>query len=272
MHRLSIVDVAQRAGLFAGGDRAADRPGGPGQADAEPPHPRIGGREAAPHRGADRASPGGQALASRSRRPCDCESVDVCGLFVDPTLLPPAGEDRPRRPARAAPLTTGLDFNPTSRCRVSIMCLPTKSDQPSVRDPLDHGDGCADAPGLPRRTGAGGRPRRSRRRCPRSAPAASSSRSRCASPCLRSPSRGAVAPRGGSRASTSSSRHPLVASRVIAATCPRLSWPCGSAQGSFAGRSPWGSRQPKFERIVTDGPGRYFLVGRSNPARRSACS
>ena len=25
-------------------------------------------------------------------RTCDCESVDVCGLFVDPTLLPPAGE------------------------------------------------------------------------------------------------------------------------------------------------------------------------------------
>jgi hypothetical protein len=25
--------------------------------------------------------------------------------------------------------------------------------------------------------------------------------------------------------------------------------------------SPWGSRQPKFERIVTDGPDRYFLVG-----------
>jgi hypothetical protein len=23
---------------------------------------------------------------------CDCASVDVCGLFVDPTLLPPAGE------------------------------------------------------------------------------------------------------------------------------------------------------------------------------------
>ena len=23
---------------------------------------------------------------------CDCESVDVCGLFVDPTLLPPAGD------------------------------------------------------------------------------------------------------------------------------------------------------------------------------------
>jgi hypothetical protein len=25
---------------------------------------------------------------------------------------------------------------------------------------------------------------------------------------------------------------------------------------------PWGSLQPKFERLVTDGPGRYFLVGR----------
>ena len=23
---------------------------------------------------------------------CDCTSVDVCGLFVDPTLLPPAGD------------------------------------------------------------------------------------------------------------------------------------------------------------------------------------
>jgi hypothetical protein len=23
---------------------------------------------------------------------CDCASVDVCGLFVDPTLLPPAGD------------------------------------------------------------------------------------------------------------------------------------------------------------------------------------
>ena len=23
---------------------------------------------------------------------CDCASVDVCGLFVDPTLMPPAGD------------------------------------------------------------------------------------------------------------------------------------------------------------------------------------
>jgi hypothetical protein len=28
------------------------------------------------------------------------------------------------------------------------------------------------------------------------------------------------------------------------------------------GPAPWGSVQPKFERIETDGPLRYFLVGR----------
>jgi hypothetical protein len=28
------------------------------------------------------------------------------------------------------------------------------------------------------------------------------------------------------------------------------------------GPAPWGPHQPKFEHIVTDGPGRYFLVGR----------
>jgi hypothetical protein len=27
--------------------------------------------------------------------------------------------------------------------------------------------------------------------------------------------------------------------------------------------SPWGSEQPKFERLVTDGPDRYFLVGQT---------
>jgi MerR family transcriptional regulator, redox-sensitive transcriptional activator SoxR len=25
-------------------------------------------------------------------RSCDCASIDVCGLFIDPTLLPPAGD------------------------------------------------------------------------------------------------------------------------------------------------------------------------------------
>ena len=26
--------------------------------------------------------------------------------------------------------------------------------------------------------------------------------------------------------------------------------------------SPWGDVQPRFERLVTDGPDRYFLIGR----------
>ena len=26
--------------------------------------------------------------------------------------------------------------------------------------------------------------------------------------------------------------------------------------------SPWGGRQPKFEHLATDGPDRYFLIGR----------
>jgi hypothetical protein len=29
---------------------------------------------------------------SRSRNAATCASVDVCGLFVDPTLMPPAGD------------------------------------------------------------------------------------------------------------------------------------------------------------------------------------
>ena len=35
---------------------------------------------------------------------CDCQSVDVCGLFVDPTLLPPvASIDLDVRHVRRAP-------------------------------------------------------------------------------------------------------------------------------------------------------------------------
>ena len=37
---------------------------------------------------------------------CDCQSVDVCGLFVDPTLLPPvASIDLDVRQVRRDPLT-----------------------------------------------------------------------------------------------------------------------------------------------------------------------
>ena len=49
---------------------------------------------------ADRKLPAIDALIERAQavrrwlevaRTCDCASVDVCGLFVDPALAPPAG-------------------------------------------------------------------------------------------------------------------------------------------------------------------------------------
>jgi MerR family redox-sensitive transcriptional activator SoxR len=90
VHRLSIIDIAQRAGLtleeiapLTGPDnRSADASG----------HIRRIADEKLPHI---------EALIARAQavkhwlevaQSCDCESVDVCGLFVDPTLLPPEGE------------------------------------------------------------------------------------------------------------------------------------------------------------------------------------
>jgi MerR family redox-sensitive transcriptional activator SoxR len=90
VHRLSIIDIAQRAGLtleeiapLTGPDnRSADASG----------HIRRIADEKLPHI---------EALIARAEavkhwlevaQSCDCQSVDVCGLFVDPTLLPPAGD------------------------------------------------------------------------------------------------------------------------------------------------------------------------------------
>jgi MerR family redox-sensitive transcriptional activator SoxR len=90
VHRLSIIDIAQRAGLTleeiapltGPGNRSADASG----------HIRRSADEKLPHI---------EALIERARavkhwlevaQSCDCQSVDVCGLFVDPTLLPPAGD------------------------------------------------------------------------------------------------------------------------------------------------------------------------------------
>ena len=90
VHRLSIIDVAQRAGLTlqeiapltGAGSRSADAGG----------HIRRLADEKLPHI---------EALIARARavkhwlevaQSCDCQSVDVGGLFVDPTLLPPAGD------------------------------------------------------------------------------------------------------------------------------------------------------------------------------------
>jgi DNA-binding transcriptional MerR regulator len=89
LHRLSIVDVAQRAGLTL-------------QEIAPLTGPENRSADASRHirRLAEEKLPQIDALIARARavkhwlevaESCDCESVDVCGLFVDPTLLPPAG-------------------------------------------------------------------------------------------------------------------------------------------------------------------------------------
>ena len=90
LHRLSIVDVAQRAGLTL--EEIAPLTG-----------PDNRSADAAVHirNLADTKLPRIDALIARAQavrhwlevaRSCDCESTDVCGLFVDPTLLPPAGD------------------------------------------------------------------------------------------------------------------------------------------------------------------------------------
>jgi len=88
LHRLSIIDVAQRAGLSLEEIAPLTGPGNRG-ADA--------GRHI--RRLATEKLPQMDALIARAQavkrwlqvaQSCDCTSVDVCGLFVDPTLLPPA--------------------------------------------------------------------------------------------------------------------------------------------------------------------------------------
>lgn len=83
LQRLGIIDVAQRAGLTL--DEIKELTG------ATPVGDRI--RELA-----DRKLPDLEALIERAQavkqwlelaRHCDCETVDVCALFVDPTLAPP---------------------------------------------------------------------------------------------------------------------------------------------------------------------------------------
>jgi DNA-binding transcriptional MerR regulator len=84
LHRLSIVDVAQRAGLTLGEIRELT-------GSTSPVAERI-------HQLAEDKLPQVEALIERAHavkrwleiaKGCDCSSVDVCGLFVDPTLAPP---------------------------------------------------------------------------------------------------------------------------------------------------------------------------------------
>ena len=90
LHRLTIIDVAQRAGLSL--EEIAPLTGPGNRSAAASRHIRRLADEKLPHI---------EALITRAQavkrwlevaRSCDCESADVCGLFVDPTLLPPAGD------------------------------------------------------------------------------------------------------------------------------------------------------------------------------------
>ena len=88
LHRLSIIDVAQRAGLTL--DEIAPLTGPDNRSADTARHIRTLAGEKLQQI---------DALIARARavkqwlevaQSCDCASVDVCGLFVDPTLLPPA--------------------------------------------------------------------------------------------------------------------------------------------------------------------------------------
>ena len=90
LHRLSIVDVAQRAGLTLEEIRHLTGPDNRG-ADAGVRIRELAGRKL----------PDIDALIERAQavrrwlelaQHCDCASVDVCALFVDPTVAPPAGD------------------------------------------------------------------------------------------------------------------------------------------------------------------------------------
>jgi MerR family redox-sensitive transcriptional activator SoxR len=90
LHRLSIIDVAQRAGLTL--EEIAPLTG-PGNRSAHASrHIRRLAGDKLPH--IDALIARAQAVRHwlEVAQSCDCESVDVCRLFVDPMLLPPAGE------------------------------------------------------------------------------------------------------------------------------------------------------------------------------------
>jgi MerR family transcriptional regulator, redox-sensitive transcriptional activator SoxR len=92
LNRLAIVDVAQRAGLSLDEIRGLTGPDNRGG----PAGDRI--RELA-----ERKLPDIDALIARAKavrawlelaRSCDCRTVDVCSLFVDPALAPPPSDGK----------------------------------------------------------------------------------------------------------------------------------------------------------------------------------
>lgn len=92
LRRLSIIDVAQRAGLtleeIAPLTGSADRGADAGR------HIRALAADKLPQ--ADALIARAQAVKRwlEVAQGCDCASVDVCGLFADPALTPPGGDVR----------------------------------------------------------------------------------------------------------------------------------------------------------------------------------
>jgi MerR family transcriptional regulator, redox-sensitive transcriptional activator SoxR len=119
LHRLSIIDVAQRAGLTLDEIRYLTGPDNCG-GDASV---RI--RELA-----ERKLPDLDALIERARavrrwleiaQGCDCASVDVCALFIDPTIAPPPGDPKPSVPQVGVPSGDGV---PRAILPGSVMVAP----------------------------------------------------------------------------------------------------------------------------------------------------
>lgn len=93
LHRLAIIDVAQRAGFTLDEIRDLTGPTNTGANAGE----RI--RDLAERKRSDIEVLIARAQAMKAwlelAMTCDCETVDVCALFTDPALAPPAaGEPR----------------------------------------------------------------------------------------------------------------------------------------------------------------------------------
>ncbi len=90
LHRLSIIDVAQRAGLSL--EEIAPLTGPENRTADASAHIRALAAEKLPRIDALIARAEAVKHWLQIARHCDCQSVDVCGLFVDPTVLPPTGD------------------------------------------------------------------------------------------------------------------------------------------------------------------------------------
>ena len=88
LHRLAIIDIAQRAGFTLDDIRDLTGPGNTKARAGE----RI--RALAEHKLPDIDRLSARAIAVKAwlevAATCGCETVDVCELFTDPALAPPA--------------------------------------------------------------------------------------------------------------------------------------------------------------------------------------